>query len=475
MKKVFITTSIPYVNGAPHIGHALELVQADTMARAFRLADYDVYFLTGTDENAQKNVESAEKQGIPVQELVDVNSKRFSDLKPILNLSNDGFIRTTSNQHRTGAQAFWNACKQDIYKKTYTGWYCVGCEAFYLEGEFPNNICPDHDRPLERVSEENYFFKLSHYRSQIREVIATDMLRIAPSYRKQELLNFIDKGLEDFSISRPVTRMKGWGIPVPGDSTQNMYVWFDALTNYITGLHYGTDEGLFNTYWSDNPKRIHILGKDIMKFHAIYWIGMLLSAKILLPTHEYIHGFFTIDGHKMSKTLGNVVSPEQLVDEYGTDAVRYYLLKEIPSLSDGDFSHARMRQLYDADLANELGNLMSRVTTLAATDGITVESEKEEKSLKELTTHARHFEFHLGLELLWKQIKDMNKAINEHEPWKLKSEARKELLLNWLHELNTIGVCLMPYMPNTGDKLIASTTGTIQKMAPLFPRIKPRD
>ncbi len=469
MKKVLITTSIPYVNGAPHIGHALELVQSDTMARAYREDGYDTYFLTGTDENAQKNVESAEKAGIPVQTLVDQNSERFQNLKTPLNLSFDQFIRTTSEKHMKGAQKLWKLCEKDIYKKKYSGLYCVGCETFYKDGEFENNICPNHNRKLELVTEENYFFALSRYSEKIRDVIQSDMLKIEPTFRKQEMLNFIDKGLEDFSISRPVERMKGWGVPVPDDDSQRMYVWYDALANYITALDFAKNGKLFQSYWTENPNRIHVIGKDIIKFHAIYWVGMLLSAEIMLPTREYVHGFISVSGQKMSKSLGNVIDPYEVVESFGTDAVRYYLLKEIPSLTDGDFSLDRMKQLYDADLANELGNLVSRVTTLASKDELTFETKTEAD--KYILDKTKHFQFNQALEDIWKIIKDLNKEINEKEPWKLTAEDRKKHLENWLGKLYGISLSLKPFIPDTADKIREATSGKIGKIVPLFPRI----
>lgn len=470
MKRVFLTTSIPYVNGVPHIGHALELVQTDCMARAYRELGFDTFFLTGTDENAQKNVESAEKIGISVEDLVNKNSKRFENLKETLNLSYDYFIRTTSKKHKEGAALFWEKASHDIYKKEYTGLYCVGCESFYKDGEFENNICPNHNRKLEEITEENYFFRLSKYQDKIRDVIASDMLKIQPTYRKNEVLNFISKGLEDFSISRPENRMKGWGIPVPGDSSQRMYVWFDALTNYVTALDFATNGENFQKYWTNNPNRIHVIGKDIIKFHAIYWIGMLLSAEMMLPTEEFVHGFISSSGHKMSKTLGNVVDPVEMVKKFGIDAVRYYLLKEIPSLDDGDFSEERMRQLYKADLANELGNLVSRVTTMAEKDELEIGNMKEDESV-EILNETKDFKFNPALERLWIELRNINKDINDKTPWKLVKDQREEMLLSWLKKLNYIGKSLKPFMPETAKKIVDSTSGKIKKSEPLFPRL----
>jgi methionyl-tRNA synthetase len=370
----FLSTSIPYVNARPHIGFAFECVQSDVLARLFRQAGEDVYFTTGTDENALKNIESAEKAGKPVQEFVDENAKVFVELCKSLNISNDTFIRTTSAEHKLGAQKLWTLSAKDIYKKTYSGLYCVGCETFYEDGEFPENICPNHNRKLELVEEENYFFALSRYQAQIEDLLATDKLAIFPAYRKEELLNFVRKGLQDFSISRPTKRMKGWGVPVPGDDTQRMYVWYDALSNYITALGFGSDnEVLYQKYWTNAETRIHVIGKDIIKFHGIYWPAMLMSAGLPLPTHLFTHGFITVDGQKMSKTLGNVIDPFVLVEKYGLPATRYYLAREVPMHDDGDYSDHRMRQLYTADLANELGNLLSRSIAIAAKDGIVVD------------------------------------------------------------------------------------------------------
>jgi methionyl-tRNA synthetase len=470
MKRAFISTSIPYVNAKPHIGHALELVQTDTLARAYRFNDYDVYALTGTDENAQKNVESAEKIGVTVQALVDENSKNFEKLKIPLNLNFDGFIRTTAEKHFLGAQKLWRLCEKDIYKKTYVGLYCVGCEAFYKDGEFENNVCPDHKRKLDLVSEENYFFALSKYQYKLAEIIESDTVAIHPNFRKQEVLNFINKGLEDFSVSRPAERMKGWGVPVPNDDAQRMYVWFDALSNYITALDFNNNGELFEKFWINNPKRIHVIGKDIVKFHAIYWIAMLISAKQMLPTEEYVHGFISVDGQKISKSLGNVIDPYELCQEFGTDAVRYFLLREIPSLTDGDFSYERMKQLYNSDLANELGNLISRLTNLGATDEIFLD-DIDETPIQESIESALQFDFNKGLQIIWLKVKKLNKEMNEQEPWKKEADKRREFLINSLKDLRRVGVSLSIYMPSTSDRIIQATTGKIIKSSPLFPKL----
>jgi len=364
--RFYVTTAIPYVNAAPHIGFALEIVQADAIARYHRLIGDDTFFLTGTDENALKNVQSAEKAGVPVKKFVDRNSQRFEDLKGALNLSFDDFIRTTEERHVKGAQKLWQACDpDDIYKKGYRGLYCIGCEQFYTEKELVEGKCPEHGTVPETVEEENYFFKLSGYQEQLIKLIESDELKIIPATRKNEVLSFIKGGLEDFSISRSNKRAKGWGVPVPGDESQVAFVWFDALSNYINALGYANDGEKFKKYWLENPNRTHVIGKGIIRFHAVYWPAMLLSAGISLPTEIFVHGYLTVDGQKISKSLGNVIDPFALVEKYGTDPVRYYLLAKFSPFEDGDFSEAKLKETYNSDLANGLGNLVSRVAKLA--------------------------------------------------------------------------------------------------------------
>ncbi len=466
---VFLSTSIPYVNAAPHIGHALEAVQTDILARHMRASGEDVYFTTGTDENALKNIESAEKAAMPVQEFVDQNAGRFLELCKALDISHDTFIRTSSDMHKKGAQLLWTSSAKDIYKKVYSGLYCVGCETFYEDGEFADNICPSHRRPLERVEEENYFFALSRYQSQIETLLAHDTVAIYPDYRKQELLNFVRKGLRDFSISRPTERVRGWGVPVPGDDSQRMYVWYDALSNYITALGYGSDNDTrYRKYWLESERRIHVVGKDIIKFHGIYWPAMLLSAGIPLPTHLYTHGFITVDGHKMSKTLGNVIDPFALITRYGVAATRYYLAREIPAHDDGDYSEHRMTQLYNADLANELGNLVSRAITIAHRDGLTVtDTEVRSGPLSPESVFAYQHE----LEMIWTSVKEINRSFNEYEPWTKSAAGRSDFMTKVMRSLHQIGQRLSPCMPATADMIMSVTRGPIPTIDPLFPRL----
>ena len=363
----YVTTAIPYVNAQPHIGFAFEAILTDALARYHRQRSEDVRFLTGTDENSLKNAQAAEKEGVPTAELVERNAAHFHALRESLNLSFDDFIRTSVEaRHLEGVAKLWEACDRsgDIYSRPYKGLYCVGCEQFYTEDELIDGLCPEHQTKPELVEEKNYFFRLSRYADQLRELIESDQLKVVPQTRKNEVLSFIRSGLQDFSVSRSRARARDWGIPVPGDPEQVMYVWFDALGNYITALDYANESELYQHYWVENPNRVHVIGKDIVRFHVIYWPAMLLSAGVPLPTAVFTHGFVNIGGRKMSKSLGNVVDPVELAQTYGTDALRYYLLREVSPFEDGDFTLERFIRSYNADLADQLGNLLNRVVSM---------------------------------------------------------------------------------------------------------------
>ena len=333
-KKFYITTAIPYVNAKPHIGHALEFVQADVMAKFHRLLNEDVLLLSGADENALKNIQAAEKAGVPVQEFIDQNAELFKNLADKLNIHFDVFQKgSDQKKHFLSSQLLWNLCFKngDIYKKKYTGLYCVGCETFYASDELnKKGECFEHPgKKLEEVSEENYFFKLSKYQKQIIELISTDKLKIVPDFRKKEILSFLNKLLLDISISRTNERAKNWGVPVPNDPSQRIYVWFDALNIYQSGIGFGWDEKIYKKWW---PVDIHVIGKGITRFHAIYWPAFLLSAKLPLPKALFVHGYLTVEGQKMSKTIGNVIDPLELIEKYGVDGARYVLLSSFPSI-----------------------------------------------------------------------------------------------------------------------------------------------
>ena len=466
MKKFYISTSIPYVNGEPHIGHSLEFIQADVVARYNRLLGKDVFFVSGTDENSLKNVQSANKAGQEVKEYIDEYAQKFQDLVKDLDISLDDFIRTTEDRHFKGAQKLWSLLdKDDIYKKKYKGLYCVGCEVFYNEDELEDGCCPEHKKEPEIVEEENYFFKLSKYADQIKELLNSKELNIIPENRKNEALSFIEKGLEDFSISRSVERAHGWGVPVPEDESQIMYVWVDALSNYITALDFAEDSQKYQDYWvqaGQEREVIHTLGKGISRFHVLYWIGLLLSAKVPLPTQEFIHGYITINGEKISKSFGNVIAPYELIERYGVDATRFYLLGAISSFQDGDFSFEKCDEYYTANLVNGVGNLTSRILTMA------------EKYTKNLVPPVEHDVF--GTEDFWMEykkdlesfdfqrvIKNINSLvarvdgfISEQKPWE-KAKAGEDVnkvVYQLLEVLRHLTLALLPIIPSTANQIL---------------------
>ena len=455
MKKFYLSTALPYVNESPHAGFALEIIQADVMARYHRLLGEDVFFLTGTDENSLKNVQVAEKEGISTKKLVDRNAEKFYNLRKALNLSFDDFIRTTEKRHIHGAQELWLACKKDIYKKKYKGLYCIGCEQFYKESELENGFCPEHKTKPELLEEENYFFRLSKYQNILREKIEKDKIKIIPETRKNELLSFINSGLQDFCISRLAERGRGWGIPVPGDSAQILWTWYDALSNYINALGYAEDSEKFQEFWQKNNNKIHIIGKGIIRFHGIYWLAILLSAKLNLPDTIFVHGYITANGQKMSKSLGNVIDPFELVKKYGTDPVRYYLLREIPSTEDGDFSYEKFEQRYNSDLANGIGNLVARVRVMA--EGIGFKNndllDSEIKKAKENYKKAlENFKFNEVLKLIWDLISFCDKYIEKEKPWEKEDNSLKALGALLL-VLDNIADLLNPFLPETAEKI----------------------
>jgi methionyl-tRNA synthetase len=479
--RYYVTTSIPYVNARPHLGHALELVQADVLARFHRQRGDDTHFLTGTDDNSLKNVQAAEAAGLPTQVLVDRNAAHFHALRGTLNLSFDDFIRTSGNPaHAAGARRLWHTCARagDIYKRAYRGLYCVGCEAFYTADEMVDGRCPEHLRPLELVEEENWFFRLSRYAAPLHEAIATGQVRIVPRTRQTEVLRFIEHGLEDFSISRSQARAHGWGIPVPDDPGQVMYVWWDALINYITALGYGdgTSSPLYTRFWRDNPRRTHVIGKGILRFHAVYWPAMLLSAGKALPTTIYVHEYLTVDGQKISKSLGNAIGPDDLVARFGADALRYWFLRDVARTEDTDFTVARLVERYNADLANGLGNLLQRTVSMIVrwragivpTSGPAGAREQRLASLaaalpEQIATALDDFDFRTALGGLWILVDSANRYVEENAPWQLArraaggdSAANSQLdttLYTLAEVLRVLVGHLAPFLPTTADRI----------------------
>ena len=469
--KFYLTTAIPYVNAGPHVGYALEIVQADVIARFQRLLNKDVFFLTGSDENSLKNVQTAEEQNISTKELVDKNAKKFEDLKETLNLTFDDFIKTTEKRHIEGAQKLWLSCKkEDIYKKKYKGLYCVGCESFYTKKDLVDGKCPEHNTKPEIVEEENYFFKLSKYQDFLKDLISKDKIKITPKTRKNEVLAFIERGLEDFSISRSKKRAHNWGIPVPNDPEQIIYVWFDALANYITALDWQNNGPLFKKHW---PADIHFIGKGISRFHAIYWPAMLESAGLSLPKEIFIHGYITINGKKISKSLGNVVDPKKLTEEYGVDTVRYYLLREIPAYSDGDFSIQRFKEVYNADLANGLGNLIARVAKLCERSSFEFKDSKTELS-EEYKKDLNSFKFDSVIKSIWEEIRSLDCYLDKKAPWKIKEEKElKTVLQEAIDNIRQIAYELQPFLPETSSKIKEQfKEPKIKSEKSLFPRLK---
>ncbi|MCJ7826401.1 methionine--tRNA ligase, partial [Patescibacteria group bacterium] len=377
--------------------------------------------------------------------------------------------------HFPSSQKLWERCSQngDIYKKSYEGLYCLGCEMFYTKNELSENgECFEHPgKKLEIVSEENYFFRLSKYQQQLIDLIKTDTIHIVPEFRKNEVLSFLKQPLQDISISRTNERAKNWGVPVPGDPTQRIYVWFDALNIYQSGIGFGWDEKEYEKWW---PADVHVIGKGITRFHAIYWPAFLLSAKLKLPKIIFIHGYFTVDGQKMSKTIGNVIDPFELIKKYDADSLRYYFLREIPPFADGDFSERRFKELYNADLANGLGNLVARVAKLACDVRSTrYEVRFEEVYKGEYKKALEEFRFNDTLAGIWEFVKKTDKYIDKNEPWKLQGKQLEEVLVKAIDNIRTIASLLQPFLPETSQKILAQFKGpTILSQPPLFPRIK---
>ncbi len=486
MSKFYITTAIDYVNAPPHIGHAMEKIMADIVARHRRAVGKETFFLMGVDENSLKNVRAAEKEGITTQELVDRNAQSFSGLKAVLNLSFDDFIRTTEKRHLVGAQKLWLACQKDIYKKSYEGLYCVDCEQFCKERELVNGLCPDHKIKPELIKEENYFFRLSKYQKQLKEIIENDEIRIVPEERKNETLSFINQGLEDICISRSSERARGWGVDVPNDPGQKIWVWFDALSNYINALGYGENGKEFQAWWQENENKLHVVGKDILRFHAIYWPAILLSAGLALPKEIFAHGFITVDGQKMSKSLGNIIDPYELAKKYDADAIRYFLTAEFPATEDGDFSYEKFENKHNADLANGIGNLFERVLSMAidakwkVKDGeCEIDAEiknSQEETQKTYTQKMDNYELYEALNVVFAFSKKLDQHINQKEPWRLiesKDASVDGVLSALIFGIKNITIWLKPFMPakmEKAEEYIANLDIQKRKLN-LFPRL----
>lgn len=481
MAKFYITNAIPYVNAKPHVGHALEFVQSDVIARFHKLNGDDVLLLCGGDENALKNVQAAEKANQPIQEFIDNNTQAFFDLAKNLNVQFDIWQKGSDTKHHfSSSQKLWQLCETsgDIYKKSYKGLYCIGCETFYGKEELDENgECFEHPgKKLEEIEEENYFFRLSKYKNQIIDLLETNKLEIVPSFRKNEMLSFLKGNLDDISISRTNERAKNWGVPVPNDPNQRMYVWFDALNIYQSGIGFGWNDENYQKWW---PADVHVIGKGIIRFHAIYWPAFLLSANLQLPKKLFVHEYFTVNGQKMSKTLGNIIDPEVLIKKYGADALRYYFLAKFSPFQDGDFSEEKLKEVYNADLANGLGNLIARVAKLCEKNNIKT-TKGSHVWCADLEKYMGEFKFNEAINIVWKLIDDANKKINETKPWELRGKELENVLTELIKTIQAISFNLQPFLPETAEKIEkqftphhngAGFTGSISSQSPLFPRI----
>lgn len=471
----FVTTSIPYVNGDPHIGFGMELIQADVLARYARQQGKPVIFSTGSDEHGGKIEEKAKELGKDPVVFAGEMSQKFKDLTKTLRISNDRFIRTTDKGHEQRAGLIWKALEKDIYKSSYEGLYCTGCEAFVTEATAKENngICPNHNKPYEKIKEENYFFKLSKYNDQILKSIEDGSFRVIPASKKHEVLNVIKDGLEDISVSRSKEKI-GWGIPVPGDETQVMYVWFEALMNYLTVLGYPEHED-FEKFW---PANVQVIGKDILRFHAAILPGMLLALELPLPKTLFVHGFISGEGgQKMSKSLGNVVAPADILEKYDADVLRYYFLRHIPSYGDGDFSWQKLFDTYNTELANELGNVVQRTSAMINKyqEGIIGTVPPAEHDIAEFERYMEDCRFDKALEEVWEQVRGLNKYIDEEKPWEIAksdSEHLREVLAYQVSAILQIADLLTPFMPETAAKIQSIfREGVIRPIeGTLFPR-----
>lgn len=479
-KAFYITTTLPYVNAEPHVGFAMEIIRADIIARWKKLQGYEVFFNTGTDEHGQKLFKAAEAAGKPVKKYVDENAENFKKLLPLLGISSDAhFIRTTDAHHEAAAQEFWKRVEKNgyIYKKNYKSRYCVGCEETKTESELVDGKCPIHGTVPEIVDEENYFFKFSAFGDKLTKLYDTHGHTVVPEFRMNEVREFIKRGLEDFSISRLKTKMS-WGVPVPGDADHVMYVWFDALVNYISTLGWPEDQKNFDKFWK-NGTPTQYCGKDNTRFQSVMWQAMLLAAD-LPPTHTVVvNGFVTGDGGiKMSKSLGNVINPVDVVNEYGTEALRYFVAREIGSFEDSPFTMERFKLAYNTNLANGLGNLVSRILKLTTTYKISTEFRNEKELMTGLYKESLDaFNIKASTDFVWDLIQSVDKKIQETQPFKLLksiSETDKnkgiDIMVRLLQDLHVISVLLQPIMPSTSETIRLLVKENKMPESPLFLR-----
>lgn len=470
-KKYYITTTLPYVNAEPHIGFALEIVQADALARFHKeILNEEVIFNFGTDEHGQKIYKKAVEAKKNPQEYTDEYAKKFDALKKALNLSYNHFIRTTDPHHIAAAQEFWKLCLDngDIYKKFYKIKYCVGCELEKTDSELVGGKCPIHPNlEIEVIEEENYFFKFSKYQNQLLDFYRQNPDFVIPSGKFNEIKAFVQSGLQDFSVSRLKSKMP-WGVPVPGDSEQVMYVWFDALVNYISTLGWPEDKKKFEDFWPG----VQVAGKDNLRQQTAIWQAMLLSTKLPNSKQVFIHGFITVNGQKISKSLGNTINPIELTEKYGTEAVRYFLLAKLHPYEDSDFSFEKFEDAYNSNLANGLGNLVSRTAKLCEKSGLEFKPLKKGFDEK-IESALANYRFDEALKVVWENVTETDQFINEEEPWKLSGKALEKVLIHLVDHIRSLAVNLKPFLPETAEKIESQFKGPkISSSSPLFPRLK---
>ena len=480
--KTYITTAIPYVNGVPHLGHAEDYLLADIYSRYMSMCGNEVRFQAGTDEHGNKIEKKALELGVDVKKYVDENSKKFQEFIKKLGVEYTDFIRTTDEDHEKRVQAIWKKLEDHIYKSEYEGWYCEGCERFVTDNEYKENdgICPDHQKSYEHLSESNYYYRVSDFKDEIRAKIESDELRILPAFRKNEVLKLLDD-TPDVSISRPTAHLK-WGVKVPGDDEQVMYVWMDALSNYITVLGYPDND--ISDFW---PATVQVVGKDILRFHAILWPAILLGLDLPLPKTLLCHGFILANGQKMSKSIGNVVDPLEVLDKHGLDAFRYYFSRHIDTFADSDFTWEKYENAYNNELANDYGNLVQRLSNLCNKNDVDKKFLEKRKVLEdgkfrntwdsddaEYKTYMDNFEFTKGIEYAWGRIQDVNKRIEDTKPWSVAKENPEEakiLLASLIGDLLNANEMLKPFLPiaETVEKIFTSNKIEPPK-TPLFPK-----
>lgn len=475
--KFYVTTSIPYVNNQPHIGFGMELIAADVLARYARQLGSEVVFSTGTDEHGGKIAEKAAEAKLTPRQFADQMSQAFRDVLKTLNISSDRFIRTTDAGHEQRVQLIWQKLVPHIYKGTYEGWYCTGHEEYFSETVVRANkgICPEHNRPYEKLKEANYFFKASAFSTAVKQAIETDAFRIIPVSRKNEILSILKTGLEDISVSRPKDKIN-WGIPVPGDDSQVMYVWFEALMNYITVLGYPEHQD-FKKFW---PADVQVIGKDILRFHAATWPAMLMALGLPLPKTLYVHGFVNVNKQKISKSLGNMIAPKDVVARFGVDATRYFFMRHIPAYEDGDFTWDRLEAAYNDELADQLGNAVSRTAAMISRyqNGLIGNIPEPEHDIAIYRQALADCRFDRALEEVWEQVKGLNQYIDETKPWQIAKNQDethlREVLAYMVASLLEIAALLAPFMPETTAKIQdVFATGVLKPLpSSLFPKHK---